>query len=230
MEPQFKTSFIPKKPIAPVSSRRMRSVPLGILFAGASIVLIAALLVAGAAFGYGKYLEQDIAKKSAALELARSDLQPGLIAELQRLDARMEQVSGLLNNHLALSPVFTLLEDSTTLSVQYTKFGYLIDPDGGVMLALSGKTSGFERLAVQSDVLQRNPTFTDVTFTNLAVDEFGAVTFDLALTVDVALVAYQNLVAESAEIMEGLPAEGAATSTASESDAGESIPNPSVQP
>lgn len=194
MEPQFKSSFIPKKPVASVSMRQVRSKPLGILFFIAAMLLTASILLAGAVLGYGEYLRRAVDMKSQALEEARSNLEPAVIEDLRRLDARMQHTKGVLRNHLALSPVFELLEEHTTRSVQYDTFSYLFSPGGDVELSFSGKAASFASLAFQSDVFNRVPMFTSATFSNLSVDELGRVGFSLKLIVDPAAISYANIV------------------------------------
>ena len=207
MEPQFKSSFIPKKPVSPVSMRQVRSRPMGLLFVLSSVIFVATVVMAGGVFGYGEYLKKDIANKSAALEVARRDLQPALIEEIRRLDARIRHANSLLSNHLALSPLFGLLEESTLFNVQFTDFSYVFNPEGGVTLNLKGLVPSFGSLALQSDVLYRNPTFSRVSFSSVDLDEEGNVVFDLDLDVDSAVIAYRNLVEASGALPEILPQE-----------------------
>lgn len=213
MEPQFKSSFIPKKPVSPVSMRQMKSRPMGLLFVLSAVIFAAAVAMAGGIFGYGEYLKQDIAKKSAELEVARRDLQPALIEEIRRLDARIRHANTLLSNHLALSPLFSLLEESTLFNVQFTDFSYVFNPEGGVTLKLKGLVPSFASLALQSDVIYRNPTFSRVAFSAVNLDEEGNVLFDLALDVDSAVIAYRNLLEASEGMMQSLPQEVVGTST-----------------
>jgi hypothetical protein len=205
MEPQFKSSFIPKKPVSSVSMRQVRSKPLGILFFISAMALTASLLLVGAVFGYGEYLRRAIETKSQALEEARSNLQPALIEELRRLDARMQHTKGVLRNHLALSPVFELLEENTARSVQYDTFSYLFTPGGDIELSFTGKAASFTSLAFQSDVFNRVSMFVSATFSNLTVDELGRVGFSLKLIVDPAAISYSNLVSAMNVSRETIP-------------------------
>lgn len=214
MEPQFKSSFIPKKPVAPVSMRQTRAKPVGFLFVAASIILIACVAMAAGIFGYGMYLQKNLTQKQDALKIAQRDLQPALVQEIRRLDARLRHAKQLLSNHLALSPVFTLLEKSTLTSVQFTNFNYVFNPEGGVTLELSGIAPSFGALALQSDVLYRDPTYTTVEFTTVNLDAEGNVVFDLSLDIDAAVAGYRNLIMTSDSVEETMaPADVPAATT-----------------
>ena len=195
MEPQFKSSFIPKKPVSPVSMRQTRSKPVGFLLVLSSVVLVATALLAGGLFGYGIYLKNDLVLKQEALKIAKRDLQPALVQEIRRVDARLRHSQQLIENHLALSPVFSLLERSTLTSVQFTNFAYVFNPEGGVTLELSGIAPSFAALALQSDVLYGNPTtYKSVEFATVNLDAEGRVIFDLNLDIDRTVVGYKNLI------------------------------------
>jgi len=226
MEPQFKSSFIPKKPVAPVSMRQVKSRSMGLLFVLSGVILAATVLMAAGIFGYGEYLKSDIDTKSQALARERQELQPALIEEIRRLDARMRHAEGILSNHLALSPLFTLLEESTLFNVQYTDFSYTFNPEGGVTLELKGKAPSFAALTLQSDVLYRkNTTFKEVEFSSVNLDEEGNVIFELALDVDSAVIAYRNLVEANTNFMESLPPQSSSgTSTVESATASSTTP------
>lgn len=216
MEPQFKSSFIPKAPVTPTSQRQMRSRPLGVLFFLASVALVGIVVLTGGVFGYGRYLEEAKQDKSDELNRTRQDFQPALIEELRRVSSRMAYAQTLINRHLALSPLFKLLETSTLYNVQYLSFAYAEEPEGGLMLKLEGKTRDFKSLAQQAKVLSQDASLRDVTFSNFAVDEKGDVHFMLALMVNPDVVSYRNLVeplspAPTAPLEEVLPPAASST-------------------
>jgi hypothetical protein len=211
MEPRFSSSFIPKKPISPVALPKQSKTPLGLPFFIASIVLLGTLILAGGVFGYQEYLKTEMARKSEALEEARRDLEPALIEELRRLEARMNHVSDVLRNHLALTPIFELLQESTAQNVEYSSFDYTFGQEGVVELTLAGRAASFKSLAFQSDVLNRQTMYRASTYSGLSVDEFGRVNFSLIVDVDPSLISYANLIAAMAVPTLDLSNEGGTT-------------------
>ena len=200
MEQQFRSSFIPKKPItAPVRSARPK--PLGVAFVAASMLLIIAAASAGGAFGFEQYLKGQIQERVAALERNRSQLQPELIDELRRADARIQHANTLLREHVAISPVFSLLEESTLFNVQYTGFSYATGPDGSIVLSMAGKAPSFRSLALQARSFEGNQSFSDVVFSEIAVDDTGRVGFKVDLNVAQSVLGYDNWFEDSAASM-----------------------------
>lgn len=195
---------------------------MGLLFVLAAVVFIAAVAMAAGLFGYGMYLQKDLDQKRERLQNAQSDLQPAFVQEIRRLDARLRHSETILQNHLALSPVFSLLEKSTLSSVQYINFSYLFSPEGVVTLVLSGVAPSFGALALQSDVLYRDKTFTKVEFESVNLDTFGNVIFDLNLDVDQKVVGYRNMIMASTKKLESELPVVATTTTATSTSAGAS--------
>ena len=87
MEPNFQTSFIPKKPI--VKERAAPSRPVGFLLVAAIVILFAVLLLTGGLYFYKTVLVKDIAGMQNTLTLAQSRFEPSKISELQILDKRL---------------------------------------------------------------------------------------------------------------------------------------------
>ena len=196
MEPNFQTSFIPKKPI--VEERAVPARSVGILAIISIFILFTVILATSGLYLYKASLVKNIAKMENDLNLAKNRFEPSKITELQLLDKRLRAASEILSRHIAITPVFQVLQDITMKTVRYTKFSY----DFGdvkdaknvrVIIKLSGQAVGYRSVALQSDLFAKNKNLIDPVFSNLALDDKGNVLFDLEFLVDPALVDYRQM-------------------------------------
>lgn len=202
MDPDFKTSFIPKKPLAEepaavVSHARGKS----LVSLVATIIFFATLASAGAVYLYKATLTTQVAELSASLVRARQAFEPSLVEILQTLDKRLIAAKEVLANHVTASPILRSLEELTLKSVRYTKFEYKIGDDGKtVKVAMTGVARSYTSVALQSDMLGRNKYIQDVVFSNLQLDSAGNVGFNLAFNVDPAFLSFANVASGASSI------------------------------
>ena len=122
MEPNFQTSFIPKKPMVAEHPTSGRSV--GFLTVISFIILFTVLLATGGLYLYKGVVTKNITKMENDLNLAKNRFEPSKITELQILDRRLKASTEILSNHIAITPVFQALSAITMKTVRYTKFSY----------------------------------------------------------------------------------------------------------
>lgn len=198
MEQNFQTSFIPKKPI--VKNRVVSSRPVGILLVASLFILFTVLIATGGLYFYQLSVSKSIPQLQSQLDLAKSSFEPSEITKLQVLDKRLTAATEILNNHVAVTPIFEALETATLKTVRYTKFSYTLGatPTAPVTVQISGQAIGYRSIALESDLLGQNKNIIDPVFSNLTLDDQGQVIFDLDFTVDPSFVNYkQNLLATS---------------------------------
>src|SRR3989338_6873714 len=99
MEPNFQTSFIPKKPM--VSERVPRARSIGFFTVMAIFILFTALLATGGLYFYKGVLAKNLTKMENDLNLAKNRFEPSKITELQLLDKRLRASSEILSHHIA---------------------------------------------------------------------------------------------------------------------------------
>ncbi len=201
MEQNFQTSFIPKKPI--VDERSVAPRPVSLWTIVALLVLFTVLLATGGLYFYKGITAKSISKMESDLNLAKNRFEPAKIAELQVLDKRLRAGSEILANHVAISPIFKLLEKITMKSVRFTKFNYGLEASKNspkislIKIKMSGVASGYRAIALQSDLFAKNKNLIDPVFSNLTLDENANVLFDLDFSVDPSFINYkQTLPAE----------------------------------
>jgi len=187
-EQQFRTSFIPKKPQAPILRRRESSV--SIFFLAGLLIFLGALLLTVGLYFYRGLTRQAIADKGQQLDEARAAFDEPLIRELMRLDARIESAEIILDKHSALTSFFDLLEATTLQSVQFTHFSFSAS-EGSFSVRMQGVARSFSSVAFQSDVFGRNEFIKGPIFSNLDLDDDGNATFDFNATLDPTLLSYR---------------------------------------
>ena len=192
MEQNFQTSFIPKKPM--IEERAVASKPVSLLTIIAILIFFTVLLGTGVLYFYSGILTKNIIKMENDLSLAQNRFEPSKIVQLQVLDKRLRASSQILSKHIAISPIFKLLQSLTMKTVSYTKFNYDFsdEKNSKIVIKMSGVAVGYRSVALQSDLFSKNKYIIDPIFSNLLLDEKGNVLFDLEFSVDPNFVDYQK--------------------------------------
>ncbi|MAF59273.1 MAG: hypothetical protein QF858_01980 [Candidatus Pacebacteria bacterium] len=191
MEPKFKTSFIPKNPIS-ATPKKKKGGGFGIITIVVIILALGVIAFGVGVFLYEQLLTASIERKSNTLERARAAFEPTLIRELVRVDERLKASEEILDDHIALSSFFELLERLTLKSVRFETFEYVLVGDDRINITMSGKASNFSGVALQADIFGRDRTIKDPIFSGLNLDQEGNVVFDFAATVDKGLISFVN--------------------------------------
>lgn len=193
MDPQVQASFIPKKSLTPMPVGGGGG--FGLMYLLAIFLFIVSLVAAGAAFAYTQYLKTAIASKAHSLELAQGAYEPGAIQDLIRLDQRMVNARSLLQKHIALSGIFSLLSEETLAQVQFVSFRTTPLEAGKYSIQMAGIADNFSTLALQSDQFGGTKSLSDVVFSQITVDpKTGEVTFQVDTKVDTSVVMYAKTI------------------------------------
>ena len=194
MEPNFQTSFIPKKPM--VAERAVQARSVGIFAIISIFILFAVLLATGGLFFYRGVQTKNIAQMQADLTLAQNRFEPSKITELQVLDKRLQAATEILGKHITVTPIFEALAAITMKTVRYTQFSYSVgdEADAKILVKMSGIAIGYRSVALQSDLFSTKDigkNFIDPVFSNLTLDDKGNVLFDFNFSVDPSFVNYK---------------------------------------
>lgn len=206
MEQNFQTSFIPKKPIMteeqPASSGKK---PVGLLTLISIFIFLAVVLATGGLYLYKNMLQKNITEMDANLALAKERFEPAKINQLQVLGKRLSAANQILSKHIAISPIFESLQESTMKTIRYTDFNYEFsnDKSSRIIVTMSGQAIGYRSIALQADLLAENKNIVDPTFSNLTLDEKGNVLFDLEFSVDPSFVDYRQMLLSESESTSG---------------------------
>jgi len=205
---QRKNSFIPRtNSVEPSTSDSKRSGGTIFILVSFGLFIVTVLASVGL-FLYKQSVKSNLTEKQQQLEQARSSFDPALIDELSQLDNRISTAEQLLNNHLAFTPIFPIIESVTLKSVSFNSMEVAQKeeeedsesgdtPDGnsemdGVTVKLEGVGPGYPTIALQSSELAdhnkiRNPILSDFSLNNE-----GNVEFSVQFTVPVEEVRYTN--------------------------------------
>lgn len=185
MEQEFRTTFIPKKPIVQttVSSSGPVSKPVGIVFVVSLLIFIVSIALGGGVYLYKSYTQQQVDELAVSLNKVQKNLDPNAIKEFSVMDKRLRNSEVLLNQHRVIFPVFNVLGATTLPTVRYTKLDVSYGESGDLQVNLSGESDGYRSIALQSQALAQNADLQDTIFSNFVVTPKGRVSFDLAFTV-----------------------------------------------
>jgi len=195
MDQNFQTSFIPKKPI--MEERANVARPISIFLIASIFILFIVLLGTGGLYFYQKSLNSNLANMQQSLATDENSFEPSKITELQVLDKRLNAANEILSNHIAVTPIFTELQNITMQTVRFTKFTYDLgtDKSDNIDIHMSGVAIGYRSLALQSDLLAQDKNFINPVFSNLTLDNSGNVTFDLDFSVLPSFLNYKQTLA-----------------------------------
>ncbi|MDA8611347.1 hypothetical protein N9L18_00585 [Candidatus Pacebacteria bacterium] len=193
MEPKFKTSFIPKKPVATVAKGKV-NVGKGLNFMTlfSTVIFLAAALFAGGMFMYKLNLEQRIESQLQTLEKVRQTFEPNFIAQATRLNNRIVAAGRILERHLAPSAIFELLEEFTLQTVAFKTFEFTDNADGEVVIKGAGEGDSFRSVVLQSDEFGSSGYMRDVLFADLEPNQRGNVQFSFEAVLDPQLILYRK--------------------------------------
>ena len=195
MEPQFKTSFIPKAPIATATTAgRIPGRSSGpSFFSLLSIALFLVAIVAGGlVFVWKMSLEKQIKGQIASLQKAADSFDRSFIDEATRLNDRIVAANQLLDNHIAPSEIFSLFEEKTLQTVAFKTFTFDDTIDGKVEVKATGEGDSFRSIVLQSDEFGKSKVMKDVLFTDLQPTEDENVTFSFEATLDPQYILYRK--------------------------------------
>ncbi len=239
MEPQFQTSFIPKKPV--VEDRAGQSQPVSVLVFLATIIFFAALVASGIV-GFNKAsIVRSINDANKQLQAAKDRFEQPTIDKLTLASRRLNASQEVLSNHITIVPVFQAIQDATLKSIQFTRFSDVATNVGGtpnVQIKMTGRADNFEAIAQQSfkltDKLTDSKYFHDPVFSNFVIDAQKKIIFDLTFSVDPHYVNYGEALARLEASLIPVPTaptttpESATTGTTTGSTTGGPAPAPTT--
>lgn len=184
MQDRVKTSFIPKQSLKVERPDSVRGATYGVINTLAAVVLIASILGAVGLFLFEQYTKNSIESKRESLMRARAAFQPETIKELSRLDSRLSVSQTLLDEHLAPSILFDVIERDTLASVRFNTFSYGQLTPNTISVSMDGVAQSFNSVALQSDIFGKSGFFSEVIFEGLNIDTNGNVVFRFSGIVD----------------------------------------------
>lgn len=196
MEVKMQTSFIPKKPI--IESRSSGSgVSLFTLIS--TILFIAAIALSVGVWLWQNALIAQVKKGQVALETARNLYEEETINNLVRLDDRIKVTRGVLNNHIAVTPILTTLEESVLKNVRLKNLKFSYGGNNKIDLSITGAALNYDVLYKQADSFKSDNLSNVIlqpVFSNFTPNTDGTISFDLTAQINPSLISYNNTVAD----------------------------------
>lgn len=207
---QSRPSFIPKSDSFSSPPERKRG-------GGSTLILISlgffivAVLAAGVLFFYQQRLESNLADRQQELEQARSAFDPALIDELAAFESQVSTANTLLNQHLALTPLFPIIENATLTNVQFNSMDVSYDggkesSEGGQMtteadisdavftVQMSGIGPNYASIALQSSELINHDKIKNPVLSDFSLNNEGDVEFSVQFSVPEKHMLYKNTI------------------------------------
>jgi len=201
MDSQIPTSFIPKDTIR--TNLRTRTEPVSILSIISLLALAGSLIYLAGIYTYRYQVYNEINNPctqasgvgscglKASLAIETRELDRAKLEGLKQLDTKLKNGATVLNNHIALKPLFEFLGRATNQNIQYLKFQF--DKTG---ININGVAKSYEDIAYQQKIFTADPEAQKLirgfSFSNFDLDPKGQVTFQLSLLVDRSLLLYIN--------------------------------------
>jgi archaellum component FlaF (FlaF/FlaG flagellin family) len=191
MQPNFQTSFIPKKPVGGDVEKVSVVHDTDIFSLAATIVFIVTLLLYGGLYFYKSLIVKQIAEANKQLEDARSAILPEKIKELLDANSRINTASDLLERHLVNSKMLLLLNDLAIKKLKFNDLSYS-NKTGSPTLKINGEVSSYNALARQQQIFTESEYVKNPTFSNIGLDSTGNIKFQFTSTIDSGLLSYKK--------------------------------------
>lgn len=207
MDPKFTTSFIPKKQVA-ISSKGISSIAPALSFTTllSSVIIVATVLFSAGLFLFRLTLEKSIEDQYSTLEKVKQSFEPTFISQATRLNKRITSSVKILDNHLAPSAIFELLEEFTLQTISFKTFEFSDNVDGKIIVKGGGEGDSFASVVLQSDEFGKSGYMRDVLFSDLQPNAAGNVNFEFEATLDPQLILYAKELVPAKDVVEELPA------------------------
>lgn len=186
--PTIPTSFVPQS--ASANARRFRTDFTGAFGFFAYGVLGIVFVLAIGVFFYGRILATTQASKDAALTKAEAAIDPATVAGFVQLRNRLTSGATLLDNHVAFSGFFKVLETLLPTNVRLTSLHLVFDTPAKVKFDGSGTAKSFNALAAASNAFAADGRIKEAIFSNIVINKDSSVSFTLSAALDSKLVAF----------------------------------------
>ena len=159
----------------------------------AIVAIVASAALAGGVFLYGQYLDSSNANKLSQLQRAEAAFEPSLVQQLQRLDDRMNVTGQLLQQHIAPIALFSMLEQTTISSIQFTSLQFDATDLSHISLKMTGVADSVNAVALQSDLFSKSGAIQSPIFSDLSRAKDG-VHFNFSSYVNPNALSYAGIV------------------------------------
>jgi hypothetical protein len=194
MDPKFQTSFIPKSPVISQQKQASVSMPAIDIFSTVStVVFFLTLILLGGAFGYEFYLKNQIELVKAEVVKANESYQLQDAKNIIAANSRLMSIKRLVDRHIAMSEMFSLLQTLTLKKVAFSNFSYK-SIGGENEITMDTEAQTYNALAQQLAAFSENSYIKKPRFTDFALSENGNIKTKFTAVIDPSLVSYKKAV------------------------------------
>jgi len=188
VDPKFRSSFIPKKPLSTKTEggKIKRRSSFNLMSFIATAIFVVAILASGGSFAYKYYLEDQINQKGILLTEARSLLDLGEIENFKLLDERLSAAWALLRKHKITSQFFEMLETNTLHNIQFDRYEFTENLE----IVLKGKAATFNALALQADVFERQNLIEETDYNDFIIGKDELIQFTMTTRLSLQEIKY----------------------------------------
>jgi hypothetical protein len=187
--PVIPTSFVPKQPVR-ASGRFANSGGNLVLLVSIALLFLSVFSAAGV-FAYERFLEGVRDGKKVAVEKAQSAIDAAAVEEFIRTRDRFLASRKVLDEHVAASRFFALLEEVTLANVRFNSLKFTLADDRSASLTMEGVARTFNALAAQSSLLSEKREVKRAIFSDIDVNEdTDTVSFSLSAELSPALLTF----------------------------------------
>ena len=131
-------------------------------------IMVIAIAGAGATFAYQKVLESIRDSKAEELAVAEASISRETVDEFLRLQGRLDATEMLLDEHIALSRFFNVLESLTLQTVSFNSLELNVDDMGEIKFTMDGTARSFNALAAQSAAFAAERRIREAIFSDIS--------------------------------------------------------------
>ncbi|MDO8492240.1 MAG: hypothetical protein Q7S34_01185, partial [bacterium] len=195
------------------------------------IIFFGVVALSAGSYLYRGLLIKKLADKKEVLEKAKEGFDLETIKKLKRLDIRIESAKSLLEQHIATSAFFDILESATLKTVRFKDLSLSIKAQnsasiGGATISdnplqtgsagtsidfkMNGIAKSYNSVALQSDLFNKTKGFKEPIFSSLNLNELGEISFIVSALLDPQVLLYRTA--------EGLGNKGSVSTTSQASN------------
>ncbi len=193
MEPQFQTSFIPKKPVDSGIKMVGAKGPISIFSIFTTVLVVGTVVASAGLFFYQQMIQSQITDVEKNIVSARGAFQPDTIKQLITVSSQITFTEKLLNSHILINQIFNLLQNLTVRKIAFNDFTYT-NKNGSPSIVMNGESQSYNALLDQSNIFAQSGLVQNSQFSNFSLSSDGNVSFKLSANIDPSVLLYPKVV------------------------------------
>lgn len=195
MEPQFQSSFIPRKSVTADTTSfntGTSNPPIGIFSLIANVMIVITIFACIGLFAYSKILSSQISQKHSEIVKAKDAFQIDTIQALISASQKLSSAEELLNKHTAPSEIFSILQTLALKRVRFGDFTYK-NKNGSVSITMQVEAESYNAMVQQDSVLSHTNFLFSPVFSDFKILENGHISAKFTSDIDSSQILYTKL-------------------------------------